>query len=159
MGRDSWWRRRRRRRRAGDAGRPRSPAEELRAALEELRERKERRRRTRRGKRRHVDDYRELVIEGDRRGALSDALLNLTAESHRNRRLLLAEEKRRTELPAAQQSGTRPEDAQAQARRAADELREDMRRRGVRERTHYYSASERSETGEVDRTYHVDTEE
>jgi len=159
MGRDFWRRRRRRKRKASFLGRPRSPAEEMKGALEELRDRRERSRRRTRGRRRHIDDYRELVIEGDERGTLSEALLKLTAESHRNRHLLLAEETRRSELPSESQSGTGPGDAQAQAERAVEELREDLRKRGAPERTHYYRASERRETGEVDRTYVVDEEE
>jgi hypothetical protein len=132
----------------------RSPREELRAALEELRDRRERKRGKRRGKQRHVDDYRELVLEASHPGGLSEALLDLTQSTHQNRHRLLGDERPRLELPGGLTGrGGSAEDARRQALRAAREMREEMRKRGVAERAHYYSASERRETGEIERTY------
>ena len=128
-----------------------SAAEQLREALGELREREDRSKRRRRRKRRHIDDYRELLLDGARPGELSQALLELTAESQRARGRLLSEGGRRVELPTAEGE----DDVRKRAGRAVGELRAEMKKRGRAARTHHYSATERRETGEIDRTYEV----
>jgi len=40
-----------------------------------------------------------------------------------------------------------------EAGQAATEIERELRRRGIKDRAHYYSAGERVVTGEVDRTY------
>jgi hypothetical protein len=51
----------------------------------------------------------------------------------------------------------KPSDAKPElvGRWAEEAVRRDMRRKGIREREHYYGAAERRETGEIDRTYEV----
>jgi len=134
-----------------------SPAQQLREALEELRDRQQRRKRRRGGKRRHIDDYRELVLDESVPGKMTEALIDLTQAAHRDRRRLVGDEKRRIELPRELGEGKGTDDPQQRAARAAQALREAMRKKGVAERTHYYPASARSQTGEIDRTYSLDT--
>jgi hypothetical protein len=131
---------------------PASAADQLRAALHELSQTPTDRR-FRRGQQRHVDDYRELVLRGEQT-PLSEALLELTQETHRNRHRLLEEEPQK--LALCKQPGKAAETAQHLAQEAVHEFREDMRRHGIPERSHYYSARERRETGEIDRTYTID---
>jgi len=144
-------------------GRPQpgaTPAEQLRAALQRLRdERDQRLRKGKKGKQRHIDDYRELSLDGTKPAELSQALLDVTARSYTDRKRLLADEPRRTELkrrgpgpaPSAKQ-------VQAEAEREARRLRKQMTDKGIPEPDHYYTAGERLEVGEVDRTYEVDRE-
>jgi hypothetical protein len=126
-------------------------AEQLRNAIAELGLGEPAGRRKPGGKRRHIDDYRELVLDGTTGDGLADALMDLTQQAHANRRRLLPEERPAMELPRVK-SGSR-RDAKREAAKAARDLRDQMKRDGVRERTHYYSAVERAETGEIDRTY------
>jgi hypothetical protein len=135
--------------------RPLTPAEEMKAALEELQVQQSRTRsRGRRKKQRHVDEYRELLLDGAKDVQLSDALVSLTHETHKNRGRLLEEEGPTVEVTEdANDSG---EDAQGRADRAAKDFKEYLDREGVRERTHYYSPTERAQTGEIDRTYDTD---
>ncbi len=138
---------------------PRSAAEQLREALQELQERPAARKRRKRhpGERAHIDEYRELVLDAARPGELSRALLELTGTSYRGRHRLVADEVRRVELPVGEKEGSAGHgDVRQTAARAAHEIRERMRKQGIHERTHYYSARERRETGEIDRTYELD---
>ena len=133
-------------------GQPQSAADQLRAALNELSE-PPRDRRLRRHKQQHIDDYRETVLDGSDSTPLSQALLQLTEQTHGNRHRLLPDE-----APTVQLSDAGAEDresAQRTAGKAAQDLRENMKKRGARERTHYYSATERREVGEIDRTYKI----
>lgn len=132
--------------------RPHSPADQLRAALNELSE-PPRDRRLRRHKQHHIDEYRETLLDGSDSTPLSQALLELTKQTHKNRHRLLSEE-----APTVELSDAGAEDrasAQRRAGKAAQDLRQNMKKRGVRERTHYYSATERREVGEIDRTYTI----
>jgi hypothetical protein len=133
--------------------RPSSPADVLRQALEEMQEGEQTSRRAGWRERQHVDDYREVAVDGMREG-LSEALLRLTEEAHTNRDRLLEEQRPKTQLPRARRGGG--EDPQNEAEAAAREIKEEMDRLGIEEQTHYYTARERAETGEVDRTYQVD---
>lgn len=133
-------------------GRPPSAADQLRAALNELSE-PPRDSRQRRHRQRHVDDYRETVLDGSDSTPLSQALLELTEQTHANRHRLLPEEAPTLKLGRATDENRAS--AQRRAHEAAHDLRENMKKRGVRERTHYYSATERREVGEIDRTYKV----
>jgi hypothetical protein len=54
------------------------------------------------------------------------------------------------ELPR-KKAGSR-NDPQGEATQAVCDLRRRMKKHGLGERTHYYSAVERAETGEIDRT-------
>ena len=134
-----------------EAGQPVSPADKLRSAILGLKSNHQKKQRKRSGKRRHVDDYRELVLDGSRTAGLSEALSALVAETHQNRARLLPEAK-----PTVALSGTPAatrEDAARRAETASRALKQEMQKCGVKERTHYYSATERRETGEIDRTY------
>jgi len=131
---------------------PRSAADQLRAALNELSE-PPRDRRLRRYKHRHVDDYRETVLDGNDSTPLSQALLELTEQTHGNRHRLLPKEAPIVKLSSEGEENRAS--AQRRADKAAQDLRESMKKRGVRERTHYYSATERREVGEIDRTYKI----
>ncbi|MCJ7752234.1 MAG: hypothetical protein MUQ65_14300 [Armatimonadetes bacterium] len=133
-------------------GHPHSAADQLRAALNELSE-PPRDRRLRRHKQHHIDDYRETVLDGSDSTALSQALLELTEQTHGNRRRLLPEEASTVKLSDA--GAEDRESAQHRAAKAAQDLRENMKKHGVRERTHYYSATEPREVGEIDRTYKI----
>lgn len=116
----------------------------------------------RRGKLRkqHIDSYHELQLDGADPADLPRSLLEVTNQSFADRRRLLADEATRTKLSPLKGEG---EAARRMAAhdldRASQHMKEDMRRRGAKERAHYYSASERSQTGEVDRTYDVDPED
>jgi hypothetical protein len=116
----------------------------------------------RRGKLRkqHIDSYHELQLDGADPADLPVSLLEVTSQSFADRRRLLADEATRTELSPLKGEG---EAARRMAAhdldRASQHMKEDMRKRGAKERAHYYSASERSQTGEVDRTYDVDPED
>ena len=131
---------------------PRSAADQLRAALNELSE-PPRDGRLRPHKQRHVDDYRETVLDGNDSTPLSQALLELTEQAHRNRHRLLPKETAIVKLSSEGEENRAS--AQRRADKAAQDLRENMKKRGVRERTHYYSATERREVGEIDRTYNI----
>ncbi len=133
-----------------------SPADLLRDALTEISEGKEEVDRRYRSKQRHVDDYSELVIKRSKREPLSDALMKLTQETHNNRQRLLAEERPSVKLSGGVRKGEGGrKEAQRTAAEAAKEFRDELRKHGGRERTHYYPATERQQTGEVDRTYRV----
>jgi len=133
-------------------GQPRSAADRFRAALNELSE-PPRDRRLGRHKQHHIDDYRETVLDGSDSTPLSQALLELTEQTHGNRHRLLPEEAPTVTLSDA--GAEDRESARRRAGRAAQDLRENMKKRGVRERTHYYSAAERREVGEIERTYSI----
>lgn len=146
----------RRRKKAGGDDRsgdkPRSSRDLLRDALSEISEGKQEVDRRYGSKQRHVDDYREQVIDGADGRPVSDALMRLTEETHGKRDRLLPEQRQRVRLSGEALSR---DEAQQAAEEAAEEVREDFKKRGARERTHYYPATERQQTGEVDRTYRV----
>jgi len=133
-------------------GQPQSAADQLRAALDELSE-PSRDRRLGRHKQHHIDDYRETVLDGSDSTPLSQALLELTEQTHGNRHRLLPDEAPTVQLSDA--GAQDRESAQRRAGKAAQDLRDNMKKGGVRERTHYYSATERREVGEIDRTYKI----
>jgi len=139
-----------------DGGEPKSQGEELRHAVQDLKARQETVRRRRPGRQHHIDDYRELHIDGTKPEQFSSALLELTGNSYANRQRLDADGKPRTELPAddADQHDD-PERLRERVKKDASEVGEDMKRRRTRARKHYYSASERGEVGEIDRTYRI----
>ncbi len=126
--------------------------DELRDAISELGFAPVKRKRDR-GKRHHVDDYREVVLNGGAEAGLADALLELTQETHANRSRLLPEERAAVHLPQGKTGGRKA--AEQEAQQAARDLRDEMNELGVRKRTHYYTALERLQTGEIDRTYDV----
>ena len=136
-------------------GEPRSPAEELRDAVQDLKARQETIRLHHPGKQHHIDDYRELQLDGTRPELFSSALMDLTRDSYANRQRLDADGKPRTELPAEGAEQDDPKRLRQRIKKEADEIKEDMKKRGARERKHYYSASERGEVGEIDRTYRI----
>jgi len=105
------------------------------------------------GKQHHIDDYHEVVLDGAGKEGLADALMALNQQTHANRSRLLPEEPPAVRLPRAKPG--RRVDPQAEGTSAARELRKQMKEGGLRERTHYYSAVERAETGEIDRTYEL----
>jgi len=147
------WRRRRGRR---ERQREPSAQELLRSALEELQEQRQDPRRPP-GKQRHIDDFRELVVDGAQNVQLSQALLELTQDSHANRKQLLDEQER---LVLRRRRSTSTDDAtRREAEQAAKEMKQEMDEHGVRPREHYYSPSERLEVGEVDRTYVIQSKE
>jgi hypothetical protein len=131
---------------------PRSSRDLLRDALSEISEGKQEVDRRYGSKQRHVDDYREQVIDGADGGPVSEALMRLTEETHGKRDRLLPEQRPRVRLSG--EALSRDEARQA-AEEAAEGFREDLKKRGARERTHYYPATERQQAGEVDRTYRV----
>jgi hypothetical protein len=146
---------RRRKKARGDdrsADKPRSSRDLLRDALSEISEGKQEVDRRYGSKQRHVDDYREQVIERSEREDVSDALMRLTEETHGKRDRLLPEQRQRVRLSGEALSRDEAQDA---AEEAAQEFRDELKKRGGRERTHYYPATERQQTGEVDRTYRV----
>ena len=135
----------------GDAGasegNPRSAGQELRAALEELtaapgKDAK---------KRRHVDDYQEFSVDGSDENPLSQALAELTQDAYQRRERLLPDEPKTMSLREDRDAKT----PQRLADTVMGEMDRDMRDLGISPSTHYYAASERRETGEVDRTYDV----
>jgi len=145
-----------RRRPQPDGGEAKSPAEELRDAVQDLKARQDTIRLRHPGKQHHIDDYRELQLDGTRPEQFSSALMDLTRNSYANRQLLDSDGKPRTELPADEAGqDDDPERLKQRVKKEADEIREDMKKRGARERKHYYSASERGEVGEIDRTYRI----
>ncbi len=131
--------------------RPLPAGDDLRAALADLTDTPGERGGKHRRKRRHVDDYREHVLDGSDDTPLSQALLNLIQETHRSRHRLLPDEVPTVTLREDREA----KDPQRLANEATQEIKAEMRRRGVREPTHYYSARERRETGEIDRTYEI----
>jgi hypothetical protein len=146
---------RRRKKARGDdrsADKPRSSRDLLRDALSEISEGKQEVDRRYGSKQRHVDDYREQVIDGADDRPVSEALMRLTEETRGRRDRLLPEERQRVRLSGEALSR---DEAQQAAEEAAEEFRDDSKKRGARERTHYYPATERQQTGEVDRTYRV----
>jgi hypothetical protein len=137
-------------------GAQRSSADLLRDALSEIGDGKQEMDRRYRSKQKHVDDYEEVVIDPSEREPLSDALMKLTGETHSNRHRLLPEERPSVKLPSDTRKGKGGrEEAQQTADEAAKEFRDELRKHGIPERTHYYPATERQQTGEVDRTYRV----
>lgn len=103
--------------------------------------------------RHHVDDYREFVLDDGDATPLSHALLELNEQTHANRHRLLPEE-----APVIMLGDAAADDKEPPRRRAGDalaELHNDVQESGIPRRTHYYSASERREVGEVDRTYDI----
>ncbi len=130
-----------------------APADELRAALNDLHSDRQKKRKHR-GKQHHVDDYRELVLDSSSTTGFSEALTQLVKESRQNRARLLPEEKPIVSLTSTPDAATRQQAAR-QAQSAARDLKQVMTKRGIKERTHYYSATERRETGEIDRTYQI----
>jgi hypothetical protein len=135
---------------------PVTPAEQMKYALEELRYGQERRRKKAKAKTRHTDDYRELVIKGDQSKHLPDALASLTAESF-VRRSALEEDKERINLRAAKRASD--EEVRQEAENASGEMIEELTKLGETPDEHYYSASERLEVGEIDRTYEIEAEQ
>lgn len=124
------------------------------------RRRHPRRRGKPRKRKQHIDSYHELQLDGSDPADLPGSLLEVTGQSFADRHRLLPDEATRTKLSPLKGEG---EAARRMAAhdldRASQHVKEDMRKRGTKERTHYYSASERSQTGEVDRTYDVDPED
>jgi hypothetical protein len=142
-----WLRRRKKR------PQPVTPAQQLKSALEELSYGHERARKQAKGKQRHIDDYRELVIKGDQSEHMTDALASLTADSYLRRGVLEEEEKRVRLRPEEKASA---EEIQQEATQASDEIMGEYNRLGETPDEHYYKATERFETGEIDRTYEVE---
>lgn len=140
---------------------PPSAAQELKGALERLHERQAERKRKGKKKwkpkQRHIDDYWELCLDRTRTDGFADALLDVTASSYVARKRLLADEAPRVELPdRARGAPSTPEQAQQEAARAAEQVKRRRDKKGAPAQEHYYPARERSETGEIDRTYQVD---
>jgi len=105
-----------------------------------------------RGKpRRHADDYKEYLLSSSNDTPLSQALFELTEETYQCRHRLLPDE-----VPSlALRKDRAAETPQGVADEATREIEDDMKHLGILGPTHYYSASERRETGEIDRTYDV----
>jgi hypothetical protein len=131
---------------------PATPAQQLKSALEELSFGHERARKRMKGKRHHTDDYREVVIKGDQSAHMSDDLASLTADSYLRRGVLQDEEKRVHLRPGKKASEA---EIQQEATQASDEIMGEYSRLGETPDEHYYKATERFETGEVDRTYAI----
>jgi len=98
--------------------------------------------------RKGYDDFIEFIIRADP-GTMAQSLSEVISECKRLG-VTLPEEK----ILSVRELSRRP--AAVEADLAAKKIREDMRRRGVRGKKHYYTAGERPQTGEVDRTYEVD---
>jgi len=148
-----WWRRRRR-------GKPKagpSPQELLRSAVAELGIREQDPKRLRSRKQRHIDDYRELVVDGAEKVRLSDALMEVAQDSQANRNLQ-PDEQVRTALPS-RPAGSTDEESRRDAKKAAREVEQQMGEKWVRSQQHYYKPNERGQTGEVDRTYVIEEDE
>lgn len=124
----------------------------MKEALRQLRDHQKQRKRKERRKRYQEEGFREIVLDGADGIPLSKALLDLTQETSLARHRLM-EEQPRVALRPYIGLGEGDETSQRAAERASRNMKEDMTRRGVPERTHYYSSSERRETGEIDRTY------
>lgn len=124
-----------------------TPQEQLKQALCQLRER------LLRGKRRRVDDFHEVVIDGAETTNVSEALLEMTEEAYARR-----DRSRKERVDLRSQRAMTDETSRREAARAAQELEEEMQELGVKPRDHYYSSSEIPQTGEVDRTYAVEDE-
>jgi len=122
---------------------PGDPRREMFLALAEYAQKGPRR------KMRQVDD----VLEFDPPGDVGDFATSLKQVIAHCKRMGI-------EVPKEQVFGLRKtgRPAAVEADMAAKKLREDMRKRGIRERKHYYSASERQGVGEIDRTHHVETD-
>ncbi|MFB3883168.1 MAG: hypothetical protein ACE149_18015 [Armatimonadota bacterium] len=103
------------------------------------------------GKQRHIDDYRELVLDGAGKDGLADALMALNQQAHANQSRLLPDEPPPVRLATPRRGSTF--DPQAIGTEAARDLRRQMAEAGMDEPTHYYAARERAEVGEIDRTY------
>lgn len=132
---------------------PLTPAQQLKSALEELSYGHERARKQAKGKQRHIDDYREVVIKGDQSEHMTEALASLTADSYLRRGSLQEEEERASLRPGKEAS---PEEIQQQATQASDQIMGEYNRLGETPDEHYYKATERFETGEIDRTYEIE---
>lgn len=132
---------------------PATPAQQLKSALEELSYGHERARKRMKGKRRHTDDYREVVIKGDQSVHMSDALASLTADSYLRRGVLEDEEKGVHLRPGKKASEA---EVQQEATQASDEIMGEYNRLGETPDEHYYKATERLDAGEIDRTYKIE---
>jgi len=154
------WSRKDKGRRRDAQGRFQAPAE-WQQMLEQLQAQREKRERMdKRNKhlprQRHIDDFRELRLDGTKAEGLSEALLDLTADSYAKRDPLTGEHRYVLEGHSGVRRGFgSDEDARKAAERAAAKQRQMMRQKGLRDDEHYYRASERRETGEIDRTYQV----
>lgn len=147
-----WWRRRRRERPRAEP----SPQELLRSAVAELGIREQDPKRIRSRKKHHIDDFRELVLDGAEKVRLSEALIEVAQDSQANRNLQ-PDEQERTALPS--RSSATDEESKREAERAAREMEEQMGEEWVRSQQHYYMPNERAQTGEVDRTYVIEKDE
>ena len=81
----------------------------------------------------------------------SALVFELTEDAYQRRERLLPEDRQTIPLRDDRDAKT----PQGLADTVTAEMTEDMKRLGIAEDTHYYRASERHETGEVDRTYEV----
>lgn len=133
---------------------PETPAQQLKSALEELRYGHEHTRKRAKGKQRHIDDYREVVIKGDQSEHMTDALASLTADGYLRRGVLQEEDNRVNLRPGREVSA---DEIQQEATQASDEIMGEFNRLGETPDEHYYKATERFETGEIDRTYEIET--
>jgi hypothetical protein len=125
-------------------------------ALEALRQSHARKLKQSKRGRKHTDDSHDLVITPENSADPTSALLDLTAQSYADRKQYDAGEKVRVELASAGERS--PEDTQSEAERASQAHVADMKKKGVKLREHYYSATERSQTGEIDRTYDAEVD-
>lgn len=151
-----------RKKRRGEGQAPFCAPAEWQDMLEELQERHQKHERLAKRKkhlrrRRHIDDFRELRLDGTKPEGFSEALLDLTADAYA-RRDPLSEGQRHVVKghPGAAKGFDSDDDARKVADREAAKQRRVMRQKGVRDDGHYYRPSERRDTGEVDRTYEVD---
>ena len=143
------WRRPQERRREA------TPQELLQDALAQLHERQQVAKKHKvKGRRHHTDEYRELVVDGAKNINMPEALLDLTRDALANRERS-AEEGQRTQLPSRRGPIT-DEASRLEAERAAKEMGDEMKRHGMTPGAHYYTTSERVQTGEIDRTYLVE---
>lgn len=155
------WERKRKKQQSQGGARFRAPAEwqEMLKELDEQHGKHQRlaKRKKHLRRQRHIDDFRELRLDGTKPEGFSEALLDLTADAYARRDPL--SEGQRYLLkghPGAGKGFDSDEDARKAADRAAAKHRRVMRQKGIRDDGHYYRPSERGDTGEVDRTYQVD---
>jgi hypothetical protein len=128
-----------------------TPQELLRSAVAELgiRERDPKRIRSHP---QHGNSFRALVVDGAEKTQLSDALMAVAQDSQANPHLR-SDEQNRMVLRGRPESD---EQSKREAERAAREVEEQMGEEWVRSQRHYYAPNERSQTGEVDRTYVIE---
>jgi len=98
--------------------------------------------------RRPRDDFMEFIIRANP-GELAQSLAQVIAECKRLG-VALPEER----ILSVRELSRRPPAVEVDL--AAKKLSEGRRRRGLPEKKHYYTAAERPQTGEIDRTYDVD---